>query len=92
MNSIKDQAAEEKSRHEDRAVGSALPIISAGTAPIWDCRKIAPMRPSNSCCLKGIEAGRIVTKGYGEVKPIPRTARKKGRQKNRRVQFVVLKK
>lgn len=41
---------------------------------------------------KGIDAGRIVAKGYGEVKPLASNKSAEGRQQNRRVEFVVLKK
>jgi len=36
---------------------------------------------------KGIDAGRISTKGYGEDKPISDNKTKEGKQKNRRIEF-----
>ncbi len=41
---------------------------------------------------KGIDESRIVSKGYGEVKPVASNRNAAGRQQNRRVEFVVLKK
>lgn len=41
---------------------------------------------------KGVEMGRITSKGYGELKPIASNMTPDGRQKNRRVEFLVIKK
>jgi OOP family OmpA-OmpF porin len=41
---------------------------------------------------QGIEAGRLVPKGYGEGKPIDTNDTEEGRANNRRVEFTVLKK
>lgn len=41
---------------------------------------------------KGIEASRIISRGYGEVKPIASNKSPEGRQRNRRVEFKILKK
>jgi len=41
---------------------------------------------------RGIAAERLVTKGYGPDKPIDENSTDEGRQKNRRVQFVILEK
>ena len=41
---------------------------------------------------RGIADGRLVPKGYGQDKPIGDNATDEGRQKNRRVQFVILEK
>jgi outer membrane protein OmpA-like peptidoglycan-associated protein len=41
---------------------------------------------------KGIEPNRVVSKGYGEVKPIASNKTPAGRQQNRRVEFKILKK
>lgn len=40
---------------------------------------------------KGIDAGRIVAKGYGESKPAATNATDAGRQLNRRIEFIILK-
>ena len=39
---------------------------------------------------RGIDPTRLLTKGYGESKPVATNATKEGRQKNRRVEFKVL--
>lgn len=39
---------------------------------------------------RGVSADRLVTKGYGPDKPIDENGTDEGRQKNRRVQFVIL--
>jgi outer membrane protein OmpA-like peptidoglycan-associated protein len=41
---------------------------------------------------RGLAAERLVTKGYGPDKPIDENSTDQGRQKNRRVQFVILEK
>ena len=41
---------------------------------------------------RGVESGRLVSKGYGPDKPIDDNATDAGRAKNRRVQFIVLEK
>jgi len=40
---------------------------------------------------KGIDPGRIVSKGYGETKPIDTNDTDEGRQMNRRVEFTIMK-
>ncbi|RYG22595.1 MAG: OmpA family protein, partial [Chitinophagaceae bacterium] len=40
---------------------------------------------------KGVELGRITTRGYGETKPIANNMTAEGRQMNRRVEFIVIK-
>jgi len=39
---------------------------------------------------RGVSAERLVTKGYGPDKPIDENGTEEGRQKNRRVQFMIL--
>ncbi len=39
---------------------------------------------------RGVDAGRLVSKGYGPDKPIADNAKEDGRAKNRRVQFIVV--
>jgi outer membrane protein OmpA-like peptidoglycan-associated protein len=41
---------------------------------------------------KGISSGRLVSKGYGESKPIDKNDSEKGRQNNRRTEFKILSK
>ncbi|MDJ1485136.1 OmpA family protein [Cytophagaceae bacterium YF14B1] len=41
---------------------------------------------------KGIEAGRLTSQGYGKGKPVGVNTTEEGRQKNRRVEFVILSK
>ena len=41
---------------------------------------------------KGIAGNRVVSKGYGEVKPIASNKTPAGRKQNRRVEFKILKK
>jgi OOP family OmpA-OmpF porin len=41
---------------------------------------------------RGVSADRLVTKGYGPDKPIDENGTEEGRQRNRRVQFVILEK
>jgi len=41
---------------------------------------------------KGITTGRVVAKGYGKTKPVASNDTDEGRQQNRRVEFVILKK
>ena len=40
---------------------------------------------------RGIESSRLVAKGFGQDKPIASNTSDVGRQKNRRVQFIILK-
>jgi outer membrane protein OmpA-like peptidoglycan-associated protein len=40
----------------------------------------------------GVGAGRIVSRGYGKTKPVSPNTSDEGRQKNRRVEFVIIKK
>jgi outer membrane protein OmpA-like peptidoglycan-associated protein len=40
---------------------------------------------------KGIDAGRITSKGYGESMPVSENETDEGRQLNRRVEFKILK-
>jgi len=40
---------------------------------------------------RGIDASRLTTKGYGPDEPIDTNATDEGRQNNRRVQFIILK-
>ena len=44
----------------------------------------------NYLTKKGIKIKRLTFKGYGETHPIDSNQTKKGRQKNRRVEFVIL--
>jgi outer membrane protein OmpA-like peptidoglycan-associated protein len=39
---------------------------------------------------KGVEASRLEAKGYGATKPIASNRTQKGRQQNRRTDFVIL--
>ena len=41
---------------------------------------------------KGIDQKRIISKGYGEVKPVATNNSDNGRQLNRRVEFKIIKK
>jgi len=41
---------------------------------------------------KGVTTGRVVAKGYGKTKPVAPNDTEEGRQQNRRVEFVILKK
>ncbi|RYG53362.1 MAG: OmpA family protein [Chitinophagaceae bacterium] len=41
--------------------------------------------------FKGVELGRIISRGYGETKPIANNMTAEGRQMNRRVEFTVIK-
>ena len=40
--------------------------------------------------LAGVEAGRLIAKGYGESQPIEDNATKEGRAANRRTEFVIV--
>jgi outer membrane protein OmpA-like peptidoglycan-associated protein len=44
----------------------------------------------NALIERGVSADRLVTKGYGSDKPIDENSTDEGRQRNRRVQFVIL--
>jgi len=46
----------------------------------------------NYIIKKGIDKNRIISKGFGEEKPIDTNDTESGKQKNRRVEFTILKK
>ena len=58
---------------------------SAGNKTLSENRAKAVM---NACIAKGIDKGRLISKGWGQEKPIADNATEEGKAKNRRVEIV----
>jgi OmpA-OmpF porin, OOP family len=79
-----------------KAAGSAKVVIGGYTDSVGDAPTNLRLSRARANSVKvwltkhGVNAKRLIAKGYGETKPIASNANEAGRRKNRRIEFTVL--
>ena len=79
-----------------KAGGAARVVIGGYTDNVGDAKANLRLSKSRANSVKvflvkrGVNAKRLIARGYGETKPIAPNSTEAGRQKNRRIEFTVL--
>jgi OOP family OmpA-OmpF porin len=79
-----------------KAGGAARVVVGGYTDNVGDAKANLKLSKSRANSVKvflvkrGVNAKRLIVRGYGETKPIAPNSTEAGRQKNRRIEFTVL--